>query len=84
MASLTAIAKRSRRLHACTSACAVAHQEHDFLHSTGAPDPGQHHFAESLSEDGLLTFRVATPPSTQSQLQRHRLALNGTILRFLQ
>ena len=32
----------------------------------GPPGPGRHHFAESLPEYGLFTFRIATPPSTQS------------------
>jgi hypothetical protein len=63
------------------SACAVADQQH-FLHPTGPPRPGRHPFAEALLEDGLLTFRVATPPSTQSQSQRHPLALNRKILQL--
>src|SRR5580700_10153064 len=66
----------------CTSACAVAHQEQHFLHPTGPPCPGRHLFAESLTEDGLFTFPIATSPSTQPQLQRHPLALNRKILQL--
>jgi hypothetical protein len=49
---------------------------------TGPPCPGRHDFAESLTEDGLFTFPIATSTSTQPQLQRHPLALNRKILQL--
>jgi hypothetical protein len=82
VSSLTAIAKALQEKLGCAAACAVAHQEQDFLHPTGPPRPRSHHFAESLTEDGLFTFPVATSPSTQSQSQRHPLALNRKILQL--
>src|ERR1700732_2212563 len=49
---------------------------------TGPPCPGRHDFAESLTEDGLFTFPIATSTSTQPQSQRHPLALNRKILQL--
>jgi hypothetical protein len=44
VSSLTAIAKALQEKLGCAAACAVAHQEQDFLHPTGPPRPRSHYF----------------------------------------